>query len=226
MEYTWKSILMGYIDSGIINKNTIFICHSLGPLFVSRILIEEKIRVKGMISVEAAANHIMGNPSFDNINKTFFVPSWEYLDKVKKYLDFNYCFYTDNDPHIPYNILKEYVEHAATKTFFIPNAGHFNTASGYSSFPQLLELIKSIECNELINEIESAYKKKLVDKNTYEILINIGLDKMDFEFYVPTIKEYLNIISKYFEIEDILYSNDIGAENFPLYILKKKANAI
>lgn len=71
MEYTWKSIFMGYIDSGIINKNTIFICHSLGPLFVSRVLIEEKIRVKGMISVEATANHIMGNSSFDNINKTF-----------------------------------------------------------------------------------------------------------------------------------------------------------
>ena len=429
---SWKSILMGYIDSGIINKNTIFICHSLGPLFVSRVLIEEKIRVKGMISVEAAANHIMGNPSFDNINKTFFVPSWEYLNRVKKYLDFNYCFYTDNDPHIPYNILREYVEHAATKTFFIPNAGHFNTASGYSTFPQLLELIKSIECNEAINEnkierlqapseiwskelshkwtnmtwpnrpsvgelsiytdilrksqklypsqksclilgsnvefrdwayeenldvsimqnneeyhlatyrelrhknapykiilrpwqevdfqnkfdfivgdqlignlgdvslddflcrvskslknngyflsksyyrpknyksksvneifncfkqnsylnpisvygfdltisslsknkkvnftkminlIENAYKKKLIDKTTYENLINIGLDKMDFEFHVPTIKEYSSIASKYFEIESILYSNDIGAENFPLYILKKKTNS-
>ena len=120
---------MGYIDSGTINKNTIFICHSLGPLFISRILIEEKIKVKGMISVEGAANHLMGNESFDRINSTFFIPSWDYLDQVKKYIDFNYCFYSDNDPYIPYNILKKYVEHAATKSFLVEGAGHFNTSS-------------------------------------------------------------------------------------------------
>jgi len=149
---SWKSVLLGYIDSGIINKNTIFICHSLGPVFVSKVLIEKQIKVKGMISVEAASNHIMGNPSFDKINSTFFVPSWDYLDQVKQYVDFNYCFYTDNDPHIPINILQEYVDHAATKSFFIPNAGHFNESSGYTTFPQLLELIKTIELEEPINE--------------------------------------------------------------------------
>lgn len=149
---SWKSILMGYVDSGIINKNTIFICHSLGPLFVSKVLIEEQIKVKGMISVEAAANHLMGNESFDRINSTFFIPSWDYLNQVKKYVDFNYCFYTDNDPFIPFNILKEYVDHAATKSFFIPNSGHFNEASGYTTFPQLLELVKTIELDESVEE--------------------------------------------------------------------------
>lgn len=149
---SWKSILMGYIDSGIINKNTIFVCHSLGPLFVSKVLIEEQVKVKGIISVEGASNHIMGNPAFDRINSTFFIPSWEYLDNVKKYIDFNYCFYTDNDPHVPYNILLNFVKHSATKSFFIPNAGHFNSMSGYTKFPQLLELIRDIEINSPIEE--------------------------------------------------------------------------
>lgn len=142
---------MGYIDSGVINKDTIFICHSLGPLFISRVLIEEKIKVKGLISVEAAANHLTGNESFDRINSTFFVPSWEYLNQVKQYIDFNYCFYSDNDPFVPYNILKKYIEHAATESFFIEGAGHFNESSGYTTFPQLLELIKQIENSEIID---------------------------------------------------------------------------
>lgn len=427
---SWKSVLMGYIDSGIVNKKTIFICHSLGPLFVSRVLIEEKVNVKGMISVEAAANHIMGNPAFDNINKTFFVPSWDYLNKLKSYVDFNYCFYTDNDPHVPYNILKEYVDHAATKTFFIPNAGHFNEASGYKTFPQLLELIKTIEKSEVVDEekiqeveinttawdkklshtwtnmtwpnrpsiselsvytdilrksqkrnleqksclilgsnvefrdwayeeyldvsimhnnenyhlatyrelrhknapykiilrdwreidfdncydfivgdalignldnvklddfmervskslkpggyflsksyyfpqdykiktpeqifeeynknekffnpisccifdltmlsldknnivnfqkinniIKNAYKKQLIDKPTYEKLSNIGLDQMNYKFYVPNYTDYINIANKYFVVEEIKFTNDIGSENFPLVILRKK----
>ena len=160
---SWKSVIMGYIDSGIVNKDTIFICHSLGPLFISKILIEEQIKVKGLICVEAAANHLMGNESFDRINQTFFIPSWEYLDQVKQYIDFNYCFYTDNDPHIPYNILKTYVDHAATKAFFIEGAGHFNESSGYTKFPQLLELIKQIELDNNINintieQIDKPYK--------------------------------------------------------------------
>ncbi len=151
---SWKSVILGYIDSGIINKNTIFICHSLGPLFISRVLIEKQVKVKGMISVGAAANHLMGNESFDKVNSTFFVPSWEYLTNVKKYLDFNYCFYTDNDPHVPFHINKEYVDRAATKAFLIPNSGHFNSASGYTKFPQLLELIKKIEKEEVVKEDE------------------------------------------------------------------------
>lgn len=427
---SWKSVLMGYIDSGIINKNTIFICHSLGPLFVSKVLIEQQIKVKGMISIEAAANHIMGNEAFDRINKTFFIPSWDYLDKVKKYLDFNYCFYTDNDPHVPYNILKEYVNHASTKSFFIPNAGHFNTASGYTKFPQLLELIKTIENNEVVeeaaiekidtptslwnkalshqwtnmtwpnrpsiseleiytnvlrktqksppikksvlllgsnvefrdwayeenldlsimqdnedyhlatyrelrhknapyrimlndwkqvktedkfdfivgdelignlgtsninkfleavskalkpggyflsksfympdnytpktlqeifdeyyskfdgyniistsifdltllhrsksgfvsfdsiyNDIEKAYKNGLARPEEYEKLSSLGLENMNYKFYIPTVSEYEKAVKKYFEIESILYTKDIGAQNFPIYILRKK----
>lgn len=141
---SWKSILMGYLDGGLINKNTIVIGHSLGPLFISRFLIETKTQIKGLISVEGANLHFMGNDDFDNINKTFFI-SWEELEKVKKYVEFNYCFYTDNDPYIPFNVLKEYVDRAATRKFFIENAGHFNTLSGYIKFPQLLELIKDIE---------------------------------------------------------------------------------
>ena len=426
---SWKSVLMGYIDSGIINKDTIFICHSLGPLFISRVLIEEKVKVKGLISVEAAANHLMGNESFDRINSTFFVPSWEYLDQLKDYIDFNYCFYTDNDPHIPYNILKKYIDHAATKSFFIQGAGHFNESSGYTTFPQLLELIKQIEIDENVNVdsiekinnpykwdktlshkwtnmtwpnrpsvselsiytkhlryyqiknknikclilgsnveyrdwayeeylnvsimhnneeyhlatyrelrhknapyklilknwqeisfddeydiivgdqligntpkenidnflkrvskslkenglflsksyyipqnyktktteqifsdyykfadgvnplaycgfdltctcldkdnyvdfsllnqlINDAYKERLITKDTYDFLNNIGLDKMNYHFYVPTIEEYEKIVLKYFDIIEKTYTNDIGSENFPIYILKKKS---
>ncbi len=429
---SWKSVLLGYIDSGIINKNTIFICHSLGPLFVSKVLIEKQIKVKGMISVEAAANHLMGNESFDKINSTFFVPSWDYLDNVKKYLDFNYCFYTDNDPHIPFNILKEYVDHAATKSFFIPNSGHFNEAAGYKTFPQLLELIKTIELNEMVEEnkienisnsvniwnkklshkwtnmtwpnrpsiselnlytqvlrnsqktkqekkkllilgsnvefrdwafeenldvsimqdnenyhlatykelrhkeapykiilknwhnldeenkydfivgdqlvsnlgtskiapflenvskalkcngyflsktyfkpenyknktvqeifedyyknadglnpvsycifdltmlcldknnfvdfkkmdklIKDAYNKTLITSETYKILSNIGLSSMSYKFYVPSREKYEEIVSRYFTIENILYTNDVGSKDFPIYILKKKSS--
>ena len=191
---SWKSILMGYIDSGIINHNTIFICHSLGPLFISRVLIEEKIRVKGMISVEGAANHYTGNEDFDRINSTFFVPSWDYLDQVKKYIDFNYCFYSDNDPYIPFNVLKKYVQHASTRSFLVEGAGHFNESSGYTEFPQLLKLIIQIENNDNIqSENMKDYKW---DKNLSHTWTNMTWPNRpsvcELSIYTKYLREYQN----------------------------------
>ena len=45
---------------------------------------------------------------------------------------------------------------------------------------------------------------------------------MNFNFYVPTIEEYESIIVKYFDIVEKAYTNDIKAEDFPIYILRRK----
>lgn len=46
-------------------------------------------------------------------------------------------------------------------------------------------------------------------------------DKMKFKFYIPTQKEYENLIGKYLNIKSIEYGIDIYSEKFPLYIIEK-----
>ena len=45
---------------------------------------------------------------------------------------------------------------------------------------------------------------------------------MKFKLYVPIKEGYENIVSKYFIVESVEYTNDIGAKDFPIYIIIKK----
>jgi predicted alpha/beta hydrolase family esterase len=55
-----------------------------------------------------------------------------------------YAFLSNNDPYIPGNVLKTFAELIESNITIIPNAGHFNKSSGFTSFPKLLELLLKI----------------------------------------------------------------------------------
>lgn len=47
----WSNILKGYIDSRIINENTVIFAHSIAPIFICKFLCENKIKVKRLVFV-------------------------------------------------------------------------------------------------------------------------------------------------------------------------------
>ena len=42
----WSKLLKYYVDLGLITENTIIIGHSIAPVFISKFLIENKIKIK------------------------------------------------------------------------------------------------------------------------------------------------------------------------------------
>ena len=44
----WSKLLKVYLDLGLINENTIIIGHSIAPIFISKFLVENKIKVKNI----------------------------------------------------------------------------------------------------------------------------------------------------------------------------------
>ena len=53
------------------------------------------------------------------------------------------CFAGDNDPYLPQDVLQRFSTLCGAKEFIIiPNGGHLNAESGYTTFPLLLETIK------------------------------------------------------------------------------------
>ena len=145
----WSRILEGYLEAGRINENTVFIAHSLGPIFICRFLMEHQIKVKGLISV-AGFNTLLGK-DLDAINKSFFITN-EQLKQVIKYTDFTYCFYSDNDPYIPIEQLEDFATVIKAEKNLIPKAGHLNAESGYIKFLPILEIIKQSETNMSFQE--------------------------------------------------------------------------
>jgi len=140
----WEKLLNYYKQIGFVDKNTVFVAHSLGPIFVAKYVIRNNMKIKGLISISGFNNLISGMEEFDNMNKSFFLDNSE-LSKFKEHAEFIHCFISKNDPHLPINKLMEFVDTISGELHVIPSGGHFNTAAGYVKFDEVYNIIKTIE---------------------------------------------------------------------------------
>lgn len=134
----WSKLLKVYLETGIINNNTIIFAHSIAPVFICKFLIENKVKVKRLIFVCGFNNYLGINEAYDNVNKTMFLDN---LVDIKNYCNDIICFYTKNDPYVKYEKELEFANTVATKQVIIPNGGHLNKESGYTKFQELLKYI-------------------------------------------------------------------------------------
>ncbi|MBP3707762.1 MAG: alpha/beta hydrolase [Clostridia bacterium] len=131
----WSKLLKYYVDLGLINKETIIIGHSIAPVFISKFLVENKIKVKKLIFVCGFNNYLGIDEEYDAVNNTMYFNN---LKDVKKYADEIICLYSDNDPYVKYEAEKEFADAIATEHVFIPNAGHINSESGYDTIEDIV----------------------------------------------------------------------------------------
>ena len=54
----WSKLLKYYLDLGLINENTTIIGHSIAPIFISKFLVENKLKVKKLIFVCGFNNYL------------------------------------------------------------------------------------------------------------------------------------------------------------------------
>lgn len=147
----WSKLLMYYFNLGLIDEETVFICHSIASIFICKFLVKNKIEVKALISV-SGFNALL-NSELDDINRTFLMEEKE-LVKVNKYIKYIYCFYSDNDPYIPRDELESFIYNIKGAKNLVKGAGHFNSVSNYKEFPEMLEAIDKME--------KSAFKRELL----------------------------------------------------------------
>lgn len=119
-----------------IDNNTIIIAHSIAPIFVCKYLILKKIKVKKLIFVSGFNNYLGIDDDFDAVNKSMYIDN--FLD-VKNYCNDIVCYYSDNDPYVKYEVLKDFASRLTNKQIIIKGAGHINSESEYVSFPEILD---------------------------------------------------------------------------------------
>jgi len=138
----WEGLLNYYKHLGEIGEKTIFVAHSLGCVFVAKYILENKIKVKGFISVSGFNNFLSGDEDFDNINSPFFVENSK-LEKLSNYCPIRHSFISDNDPYLPQDVLKRFANTINAESYVVHNGGHINAESGYVEFPALLNVLLS-----------------------------------------------------------------------------------
>lgn len=131
---TWSQVL-NELD---IDKDTTIIAHSIAPVFVCKYLIQNQIKVKKLIFV-CGFNDFLGiDADYNAVNEPMYLTN---LEDVKKYCNNIVCFYSDNDPYVPYNVEKQFADTIANKQVVIKNGGHINSESGFDKFEEILDQI-------------------------------------------------------------------------------------
>ncbi len=135
---SWAKVLDRYADK--IDKDTIFVGRSIGPIFIVKYLLEHNKKIKALFSI-SGFNCFINVPDYDAVNKTFFLNKIAGFEKLCPH---RVCYISENDPYVPYYLLDMFTLNIKAKTILKANAGHFNSESGYSVFPELLQQIKKI----------------------------------------------------------------------------------
>ena len=135
----WSKLLDYYYDLNYIDGETTLIGHSIAAIFIVKYLILKNIKVKKLVFVAGFNNYLVGDKDYDVVNESFFM---EDISSIKNLADDIVCFYSDNDPYVKYEVLKEFVDNISTKNVEITGGGHLNSEAGYNSFEELLEEIK------------------------------------------------------------------------------------
>lgn len=134
----WSKLLNYYNDIGLINENTTIIAHSIAPVFISKYLIQNKIKVKKLIFVCGFNNYFGINEEYDTVNSSMYIDN---IESVKDYAKDIICFYSDNDPYVKYNTEKEFADKIATEQILIKNGGHINSETGYDTFEEIVSYL-------------------------------------------------------------------------------------
>lgn len=134
----WLALFKPYLS--LFEEDTIVIGHSLGPAFLMSVLeqVTKPIRAAYFI---AGFTGKLGNPDFDTINDSFVNKSFDWTT-IKNNCKHFTLFHADNDPYVPLAKAQALATKLDTTVTIVNGAGHFNTAAGYTTFPQLLEAIK------------------------------------------------------------------------------------
>lgn len=124
-----------------ITEDTILIGHSLGGIFTLRLLERLKKPVKAVFLVGTPIGiRPLKNYESDNAFSGFNF-DW---GKIKSNARNFTVYHSDNDPYVSLGNGEELAKHLGVNLIFIPNAGHFNKAAGYTTFPDLLSKMQSV----------------------------------------------------------------------------------
>ena len=120
------------------NENTLLIGHSLANSLILRYLEKRTAKAKAAFLV-AAWDWLMED--IKEYHQTFFETPFDYEAIKAKNIPITIVNST-NDPYIDFEQSKGLAAKLNATFIGIENAGHFNEKAGYTTFPQLFEILK------------------------------------------------------------------------------------
>ena len=137
---TWLEVLAPHQYR--FDQNTIAIGHSLGGLFLLRVL--ERLEHPIKASFFVAAPVLVKPIKFYEADEKFAAGLEFDWETIRTNAGSARVFHSDNDPFVSLGNGEELARQLGIELNFVPNAGHFNESAGYTKFDQLWEEIKKV----------------------------------------------------------------------------------
>lgn len=140
---TWDEYFSTHILPRINQTPTIFIGHSIAPIFMLHTLQKYDFHLAGAIFV-APFFDIPFDPNtwqFYPVNKTFYSYDFDF-EKIKAQLGKSFVVYGDDDPYVPATEPPLFANKLGSEIRVIPKGGHCGGI--FKEFPLVLELTKKI----------------------------------------------------------------------------------
>lgn len=134
----WSKLLRVYLDAGLIDENTVFIGHSIAPIFIIKFLIENKLKVKKLVFICGFNNYFFDPYGYDKVNESMYI---ENIERVHELCSEIVCMYSDNDPYVKFDTEKEFADKVSDKQEVILGGGHLNSEFGFLEFEPILKYI-------------------------------------------------------------------------------------
>lgn len=134
----WLDVFELYEDK--VDEDTIMVGHSLGATFILDLLDIKSFEIEAAFLVSGFVG-ALGLEEFDPLNQTFAEREFDW-EAIKQRCGEFFIFHSVDDPYVPEEKSRELQENVGGERFLKQDAGHFNTDSGYTEFPELLNLIE------------------------------------------------------------------------------------
>jgi predicted alpha/beta hydrolase family esterase len=120
-------------------SNLVIAGHSLGVTSALDYIEQSPVKIKALLSVSGFSKDYGSE-----LNNFFLKEKSIDMEKVKQYVERSFVFYGDNDPYVPQETLQSLGNELDVTPVIIHNGGHLNTDAGFTTFPQLLDILKTI----------------------------------------------------------------------------------
>ncbi len=118
-----------------IDSETVLIGHSTGAVFILSVLEEISTTVEASFLISGFTGPLH-DERFDPLNESFAEKKFDFQGIKASSKEF-FVFHSDSDPYVPLEKAAELAPKLDANLELVANAGHFNTESGYTDFPEL-----------------------------------------------------------------------------------------
>lgn len=121
---------------GDCTPDTVLIGHSLGAVFMLRLLERLSTPIRGALFVAGFLGEL-GLPEFDTLNASFVRAPFRW-GEIRRNRGFARVYHGENDPYVPLSQAQELSREIGAALVQIPGGRHLNAEAGYIKFELLL----------------------------------------------------------------------------------------